>query len=124
MRKSKLRVYNERPEPSTGLNLVPTCHDRCRHHDGKRCALLGLRAHEGLPCEPAVAEMAAELLEHDELHTARPLDEWHEDEGLMLWWRFPIDEPPYVGSPLDDDWPGYHTHWSPIPGVMPAKVKP
>ena len=45
---------------------------------------------------------------------ARPLDEWHEEMGAVLWWRFPVDEPPYVGSPLDTDWPGYHTHWTPI----------
>lgn len=32
---------------------------------------------------------------------ARPLSEYHEDMGPVLWWRFPIDEPPYVGSPLD-----------------------
>ena len=67
---------------------------------------------------------------------ARPLAEWHEDIGDVLWWRFPIDEAPYVGSPLDlgqtvevtlrshsagktmramvGGWPGYHTHWTPI----------
>jgi hypothetical protein len=45
----------------------------------------------------------------------RPLAEWHEDLGPMLWWFFPIEEPPYVGGPLDTDWPGYHTHWTPIP---------
>lgn len=45
---------------------------------------------------------------------ARPLDEWHEDFGPVLWWKFPIEEPPYVGSPLDADWPDYHTHWTPI----------
>jgi hypothetical protein len=48
------------------------------------------------------------------LRTARPIDEWHEDIGPVLWWRFPVDEPPYAGSPLDTDWPGYHTHWTPI----------
>jgi hypothetical protein len=32
---------------------------------------------------------------------ARPLSEWHEDMGPKLWWRFPIEEPPYCGSPLD-----------------------
>ena len=60
----------------------------------------------------------------------------------MLWWRFPIEEAPYVGSPLDlghqfevvirrhgegeevgsyfvGGWPGYHTHWTPIP--LPAE---
>ena len=45
---------------------------------------------------------------------ARPIAEWHEDHGPALWWQFPVDEPPYSGSPLDDDWPGYHTHWTPI----------
>jgi len=45
---------------------------------------------------------------------ARPISEWHEDRGSALWWRFPVEEPPYSGSPLDSDWPGYHTHWTPI----------
>ena len=45
---------------------------------------------------------------------ARPLEEWGEDYGDVLWWAFPIEEPPYVGSPLDAAWPGYHTHWTPL----------
>ena len=45
---------------------------------------------------------------------ARPLEEWGEDYRDVLWWKFPIEEPPHVGSPLDADWPGYHTHWTPI----------
>ena len=45
----------------------------------------------------------------------RPFEEWHEDFGNVLWWRFPVEEPPYVGGPLDSDWPGCHTHWTPIP---------
>lgn len=74
-----------------------------------------------------------------ELHkpVARPYDEWHEDIGPVLWWKFPIEEPPYVGTPNDlgfaikveiteptgkqalnpvlvGGWPGYHTHWTPI----------
>lgn len=71
---------------------------------------------------------------------AKPIDEWHEDLGDVLWWKFPVDEPPYVGTPLDlgcrvllkiigaDDpflktsfmvggWPGYHTHWTPLPEI-------
>ena len=54
--------------------------------------------------------------------TPRPLAEWFEDDGVVLWWRFPIEEPPYVGTPLDDDWPvmatatggttNYATHWT------------
>ncbi len=46
--------------------------------------------------------------------TPRPISEWHEDIGAVLWWRFPVEEPPYAGSPLDSDWPGYHTHFTQI----------
>ena len=83
-----------------------------------------------------------------ELLTLRPLSEWHEDDGSVLWWTLPLSEPPYVGTPLDSGyavevhtmmphlpheamdkprhvsrmfvggWPGYHTHWSPIPSVV------
>jgi hypothetical protein len=45
---------------------------------------------------------------------ARPLDEWDEDDGAALWWVLPVCEPPYVGSPLDDDFPDYVTHWTPL----------
>jgi hypothetical protein len=72
---------------------------------------------------------------------ARPLSEWCEKDGDVLWWKFPIEEPPYCGSPLDlgktvevettvrtftseeqspifrqhvGGWPGYHTHWTPL----------
>ena len=67
---------------------------------------------------------------------ALPLSDYHEDMGDVLWWRFPIVEPPYVGSPTDlghtvvvhartvagwsettiqvDGWPGCHTHFTPI----------
>lgn len=55
------------------------------------------------------------------LTRARPLDHWHEDHGSVLWWRFPVDEPPYAGQPLDSDWPGYHTHWTPIPVPRPPE---
>lgn len=92
------------------------------------------------------------------LFEPRPIAEYHEDMGTVLWWKFPIEEPPYVGGPNDlgfeviiqpqitlhiatgeyegahggddpssDDltskphkfhvggWPGYHTHFTPIP---------
>lgn len=76
-------------------------------------------------------------LRHHHTPAARPLEEWHEDMGDMLWWKFPIDEAPYVGSPIClgqtveitmkaygveetmrvnvGGWPGYHTHFTPIP---------
>ena len=52
---------------------------------------------------------------------ARPLEEWHEDYGDVLWWKFPVEEPPYVGSPLDASWSGHHTHWTPIAVPEPPK---
>lgn len=67
---------------------------------------------------------------------ARPIEEYHEDMGDVLWWKFPIVEAPYLGSPSDlgqtvevtlrtwgvdklmrshvGGWPGYHTHFTPI----------
>lgn len=52
---------------------------------------------------------------------ARPLEDWHEDMGDVLWWEFPVVEAPWVGSPLDSDWLGYHTHWTPLPAIpVPA----
>lgn len=63
--------------------------------------------------------------EHDALrrfllqfHRPRAAVEWHEDYGSVIWWTFPISEPPWVGTPLHSDWPGYHTHWTPI--FMPS----
>lgn len=57
----------------------------------------------------------------DEIERARPLSEWHEDVGPVVWWRFCRDERPdeasWIGTPLDDDWPGYHTHWTPHPPI-------
>lgn len=35
------------------------------------------------------------------LTTPRPLSEYHEDMGDVLWWKFPVEEAPYVGSPND-----------------------
>ena len=36
---------------------------------------------------------------------AFPYESWHDDDADVLWWQFPICEPPYVGSPLASDWP-------------------
>lgn len=52
---------------------------------------------------------------------ARPLSEWHEDDGPVTWWKFPVDEPAWIGTPNSSDWPGYHTHWTPHP-PMPLGV--
>ncbi|MCG3089152.1 hypothetical protein [Sporosarcina cyprini] len=49
-----------------------------------------------------------------------PIEEWHEDDGDCLWWKFPIEEPPYCGSPLDKYWPEYHTHFTRL--LMPLDI--
>lgn len=46
---------------------------------------------------------------------AIPGEEYHEDMGPVTWWRLPVEEPPWVGTPNDSDWPGYHTHFTPAP---------
>lgn len=69
---------------------------------------------------------------------ARPISEYHEGMGDVLWWKFPVTEAPYAGSPNDlgytveaelllrkdfkqhkrqirmmvGGWPGYHTHFT------------
>lgn len=55
---------------------------------------------------------------------ALPLEEWHEDLGNVTWWCWMpgdwLGEPAWIGTPLDDDWPGYHTHFTPHPQVPPS----
>ena len=45
---------------------------------------------------------------------ARHIDEWHEEDGSVLWWRDPITEPPYVGTPDYEDFDETYKWWSPI----------
>ncbi|MBY0205282.1 hypothetical protein [Paenibacillus cucumis (ex Kampfer et al. 2016)] len=64
--------------------------------------------------DPLIERLTAAEEQVKKLKEARTLDEWHEDFGDVLWWKFPVEESPYCGSPLDTDWPDYHTHWTPI----------
>lgn len=48
---------------------------------------------------------------------ARHLNAWSEDDGDVLWWTRPVSEPPWVGTPLDSTWSGYHRWWTPLPPV-------
>ena len=69
-----------------------------------------------------VVDNARSLLNKDQdLLIATPGDQYHEDDGPVLWWRFPVVEPPWAGTPNDCDWPGCHTHFTPLP---PAPVAP
>lgn len=46
---------------------------------------------------------------------ALPKSEWHEDFGPVVWWRFPLEEMPWIGSPGDSDWYDHYTHWTALP---------
>lgn len=63
---------------------------------------------EKRPTAEALGQRIAEIARGDgrpwaspAVSDARPIDEWGEDMGDMLWWKFPIEEAPYVGTPLD-----------------------
>ncbi len=51
----------------------------------------------------------------------RHIDEWHEDDGDCLWWHFPIQEPPYCGTPNDMNFPDYVTHFTRL--ILPLGFK-
>lgn len=126
------------------------------------CPYLGqLTDHLSCGCHRKEAEIMREKLAL--LTTPRPIAEYHEDMGDVLWWAWEEPrpswskgnvvnpgrsgqwkgEPPYVGSPNDlgitveahvrlisqmdqehkpvivrrnlGGWPGYHTHFTPLP---------
>lgn len=65
--------------------------------------------------EEAIEEFRRlQKVEQDSIETRmpQPIKTWHEEDGAVLWWRFPIVEPPYCGTPIDDDFPEYVTHWT------------
>ena len=61
-----------------------------------------------------IAKLQAAL---DEAQKVRTLGDYHEDYGPVVWWTKPCNEPAWIGTPLDDTWPGYHTHWTKHPAV-------
>jgi hypothetical protein len=52
---------------------------------------------------PAAIEKA--MKESDKARQAKHFSDYHEDFGFVIWWRAPICEPPWVGSPDCSDWP-------------------
>lgn len=42
---------------------------------------------------------------------------WHEDIGDVLWWKFPVQEAPWVGTPNDDCWTDTYTHFTLLPEI-------
>lgn len=55
---------------------------------------------------------------HEDSLKLYPIDEWGEEDGDVLWWRLPVEEPPQVTSPISSDWTeNYYTHYSKLPFV-------
>jgi hypothetical protein len=102
-----------------------------------------------------VARLAAELPAFAAAIRApfvvHPLEDWHDDDGDVLWWRLPVCEPPMVSSPISSDWlletvdggcvavtdvgdgaidkseikGPWATHWSPLPDTsQQPRVEP
>lgn len=89
-----------------------------------RCST-GIWSRNSIPATAADWQRAVMTTERKRLQrlpfpgdSAQLLKDWNEDYGPVLWWQYPVEEPPYAGTPLDTYWPGYHTHWTPI--VVPT----
>ena len=59
-----------------------------------------------------IAKSVLTKLEEPQKVIAQLSEKWHEYIGPVLWWDFPVEEPPYCGTPLDDDFPKYKTHFT------------
>jgi hypothetical protein len=57
-----------------------------------------------LAAAPALVVAEAAGAGHFATNPFYPAAAWSDDDGTALWWKFPIQEPPYVGSPADCDW--------------------
>ena len=52
-------------------------------------------------------------------------DEWFEELGPVLWWDQPASEPPWAGTPLDDQFdPLSHTHFTILPNIKQENGEP
>lgn len=47
---------------------------------------------------------------------AKPREQWRPEMGPVRWWRFPYRGDAWTGAPTDENWPGVHTHYTPIAG--------
>ena len=62
-------------------------------------------------------DLERELIRIHRATLAKPLNDYSEELGPVVWWKFPVTEPAWIGTPDDSDWPGYHTHFTPHPEV-------
>lgn len=110
---------NNNYDPPFALRYDPTPGGGKRNSDGTTTIMCTapMLAATGWLAEPkqSLEKIATALNDYADLFTLRRIRDWHEDYGDALWWTNPVTEPPYVGSPLDCNWPGYHKWWTPLP---------
>lgn len=98
---------------------VVTCDDSERAIEQARRAIEKFRGElpdgSALPDRYRPLPFSAVLAVLATTHEPQPRDAWNEGYGDVLWWRFPVTAPPYAGTPLDDDFPDYVTHWTMLP---------
>lgn len=68
----------------------------------------------------AYSNAVKRLGELEEANEPKPMEEWIEEYGNCLWWSFPIEEPPYCGTPLDSNFPNHVTHFTRL--VIPNDI--
>lgn len=113
------------------FDATACCDDREGWLSGDCAAWHPLRAafedlRSALTSAPSADELVRRVREEAlaPFRTPRPRDEWDEDDGNVLWWLLPVTEPPYCGTPLDDEFPGYVTHWTPLVEPLPSAKEP
>lgn len=80
--------------------------------------------HVALRQSPGISRVAPSVLVMFMPLIARQLGEWQASDGSVLWWAWNgrvsgwAKESPWIGTPGDVDWPGYHTHWTPNDGTF------
>ena len=59
-----------------------------------------------------LTQLDAVTAERDAARKMFTRDEWGDDDGDVLWWSFPVEEPPYFCGV--NDAPSWCTHWTRI----------
>lgn len=84
-------------------------------------SLMSYESHEIIHMDTVKRIITAVIYSVDGSPNARPLNEYHEDHGAVVWFCWDeknkewLGEAAWIGKPDDSDWPGYHTHWIPHP---------
>lgn len=74
---------------------------------------LTVRDCDGITPADKIGALEDELQKYKKSNTLKSVDEWHEDIGDALFWKLPIEESPFITSPIRSDWTENHyTHFT------------